>query len=77
MQVSGQLQDPAALCPEAHDWATATRGWLGLRDCLEVIVKKKIPAPDVDRTATIQLTSSPFTDWPIQDCIGINKNLSM
>jgi hypothetical protein len=64
MEMSGQLQAPAALPPGTH-WIG---DWVGPRAVLDAVVKRKISSPRREsnpRTPIIQPVASSYTDWAI------------
>jgi hypothetical protein len=65
MEVSGQLDDPAALPPgkrtPGNHWIG---GWMGPRAVLDAVVKRKIPSPRREsdpRTPIVQLVAQCYT----------------
>jgi hypothetical protein len=68
MEVSGQLHAPAALpsgrAPGTH-WIG---GWVGSRDILDAVVKRKIPSPCQEsnpRISIVHPVAQRYTDWAI------------
>jgi hypothetical protein len=67
MEVSGQLQAPAA--PRERALSTHwVGGWVGPRAFLDTVVKRKIPGlrqESKPRTPIVQLVAQRYTDWAI------------
>jgi hypothetical protein len=66
MEVSGQLHAPAATPRERAPGIHWIGGWVGPRDVLDAVVKRKIPNPLREsnrRTPIVQPVAQRYTDW--------------